>query len=174
MKLRASSRRATTPKPFLGFQVFVQNHVGRKGIPTAASFERWVRAALAATRPRRKQVNIVLFGAAQARALNRRDRGKDYATNVLSYPYEPLPGESAGLLGDIVICPAVVSREAKAQAKPLRDHFAHLTVHGVLHLLGYDHQNDAEAERMERREHRILAGLGIGDPYADATADGTR
>jgi probable rRNA maturation factor len=157
---------ASGGKPFLGFHVFVDSHVGRKGLPANASFERWVHEVLDATRSMRRQVNIALFDEADARGLNRRDRGKDYATNILSYRYEPLPGEKSGLLGDLAICPAVVMREASAQGKPLRDHYAHLTVHGVLHLLGHDHETRAEAERMEALERRILARLGIPDPYA--------
>ena len=147
-------------------RVFVQNRAGRKGVPTRASFEAWVRAALRGSAGERREVNIVLFDEHEARALNRRDRGRDYATNVLSYPYEPLRGERTALLGDLAICAPVVAREALAQGKRPRDHYAHLTVHGVLHLLGHDHQDDAAAERMEALERKILARLGIGDPYA--------
>lgn len=153
-------------KPFLGFGVFVQYRAGRKGVPTARSFGCWVRAALGARRRSRQQVNIVLFDESSAREMNRRYRGKNYATNVLSWPYEPAPREKTGLLGDLVICPAVVAREAADQGKPLRDHYAHLTIHGVLHLLGYDHETAREADRMERLERRILAELGVPDPYA--------
>jgi probable rRNA maturation factor len=148
-----------------GAGVSVLNRAGRKGVPTAASFERWVRAALRGRHQGRRQVNIGLFDETEARALNRRDRGRDYATNILSYAHEPLPGEKSRLLGDLAICPAVVRREAGNQGKPLRDHYAHLTIHGVLHLLGYDHETDAQAEQMETLERRILAGLGISDPY---------
>ncbi len=153
-------------KPFLGFGVFVQYRAGRKGVPTSRSFECWVREALRGRRRGRQQVNIVLFDERAARELNRQYRGKNYATNVLSWPYEPAPREKTGLLGDLVICPAVVAREASEQGKPLRDHYAHLTVHGVLHLLGYDHETPLEAGRMERLERRILSGLGVPDPYA--------
>ncbi|HET7778874.1 MAG TPA: rRNA maturation RNase YbeY [Rudaea sp.] len=153
-------------KPFLGFGVFVQYRAGRKGVPTSRSFECWVREALRGRRRGRQQVNIVLFDERGARELNRQYRGKNYATNVLSWPYEPAPREKTGLLGDLVICPAVVAREASEQGKPLRDHYAHLTVHGVLHLLGYDHETPLEAGRMERLERRILSGLGVPDPYA--------
>jgi probable rRNA maturation factor len=97
--------------------------------------------------------------------MNRQYRGKDYATNVLSFPYEPSPRDKTGLLGDLVMCPPVIAREAKKQGKPLRDHYAHLTIHGVLHLLGYDHEVAAEAKRMEGLEIRILAGFGIANPY---------
>ena len=145
--------------------VFVQNKAGRAGVPLTRSFERWVHAALSGRRKGRTQVNIVLFDETAARVMNRQYRGKDYATNVLGFPYEPLPGEKTGLLGDLVMCPPIIAREALGQGKPLRDHYAHLTIHGVLHLLGYDHQTAAEVERMEALETRILAGLGIADPY---------
>jgi probable rRNA maturation factor len=143
----------------------VESHVGRAGIPTARSFDAWVRAALSRRR-RRCQVGIQLFGPAQARAINRKFRGKDYATNVLSFPYEPLPTERTGLLGDLVLCSSVVAREARQQGKPVRHHYAHLTIHGVLHLLGYDHGTKKEANRMEALEVRILARLGIPAPYS--------
>ncbi len=84
---------------------------------------------------------------------------------MLSFPAELPPGLKLPLLGDLVICAPVVAREATEQGKPLRDHFAHLTIHGVLHLLGYDHENPADAQRMETLEIRILAALGIADPY---------
>ena len=152
-------------KPFLGFGVFTQNRTARKGVPVAASFESWVKAALRGRHAGRQQVNIVLFGEVEARAINRKYRGKDYATNVLSFAYEPGPREKTGLLGDLVICPAVVAREAAEQGKTPREHYAHLTVHGTLHLLGHDHDRPADAKRMEALERTILARLGIADPY---------
>jgi len=152
-------------KPFLGFGVFVENRAGRSGVPTRASFESWVKATLRGRHEGRRQVNIVLFEEAEARAINRKYRGKDYATNVLSFAYEPLRGEKTGLLGDLVICPAVVAREAREQGKKDRDHFAHLTVHGTLHLLGFDHDTPRKESRMEALEKKILAGLGVADPY---------
>ncbi len=126
--------------------------------PCATDFRRWARAALAGS----GQVTIRLVDADEGRALNRDYRGKDYATNVLSFPYESRPA----VVGDLVICPAVVAREATEQGKPLLAHFAHLTVHGMLHLQGRDHDNDADAETMEAEETRILAALGYADPYA--------
>jgi probable rRNA maturation factor len=152
-------------KPPLGFGVFVQYRAGRKGVPATRSFESWVRTALRGRHQGRRQVNIILFDERSAREINRRYRGRNCATNVLSWPYEPAPREKTGLLGDLVICPAVVAREAAEQDKALRDHYAHLTVHGVLHLLGYDHQTPPEADRMEDLERRILAELDIPDPY---------
>jgi probable rRNA maturation factor len=150
----------------LRLEVFVRNHAARRGVPVARSFEHWVRAALAGRRGGRVDVNIALFGMREARLLNRDWRQKDYATNVLSFPYRPEPGERSALIGDLAICPAVVAREAREQRKAVRDHFAHLTVHGVLHLLGYDHENERDALEMEGIERKVLAKLGMSDPYA--------
>ncbi|MCD9045868.1 rRNA maturation RNase YbeY [Luteimonas sp. MHLX1A] len=142
--------------------------VPRKGVPAAASFRRWARAALEG-RIRQADLAIRVVDTAEGQALNRHYRGKDYATNVLSFPAdlpEGLPpGVRLPLLGDLVICAPVVEGEAREQGKPLNAHYAHLTVHGVLHLLGWDHDNDVEAEAMEQLEREILAGLGVDDPY---------
>ena len=146
-------------------RISVQNDAGRKGVPTARSFETWIRAALASRRRGATEIAIALLRRAAARDINRRYRGKDYATNVLSFPYEPLPHEKTALLGDLVICPAVVAREAREQGKPLRNHYAHLTVHGTLHLLGFDHERADDAGAMEAIERKVLAKLGIPDPY---------
>ncbi len=133
--------------------------------PDDAAFGRWVRAALAG---RREQATLSLriVDAEEGRALNAHWRGRDAPTNVLSFPAE-LPAElGIPLLGDLVLCTPVVRREAAEQGKDEADHWAHLVVHGVLHLLGMDHQEDAEAEAMEAAEREVLAGLGIRDPYA--------
>jgi probable rRNA maturation factor len=145
--------------------VFVQNDFGRRDVPVLRSFEAWVRAALTGRHCGRAEVNIALFDIEPARDFNLRYRGKDYATNVLSFPYEPAPHEKSALLGDLVLCPPVIAREAADQGKRVRDHYAHLTVHGVLHLLGHDHESEKDARKMEALERRILAGLGIVDPY---------
>lgn len=138
----------------------------RKGVPAAASFRGWVEAALrGAKRRKATELSIRIVDTKEGRTLNREYRGKDYATNVLSFPVELPPGITLPLIGDLAICAPVVAREAKEQGKHPRDHWAHMTVHGVLHLLGYDHIDDAEAEAMEALETRILAGLGIADPY---------
>lgn len=130
------------------------------------SFRRWVAAALAGAGHRGPaELSIRIVGAREGRSLNRRYRGRDYATNVLSFPAELPSGVAAPLLGDIVISAPVVEREAREQAKPLRDHYAHLAVHGVLHLLGHDHQRERDATRMEALEARILASLDIANPY---------
>ena len=144
--------------------LYLRNEAGRRGVPLRRSFLHWIEA-IPELRRRKAGVSILIVGASKGRRYNREFRDKDYATNVLSFPYEPLPGEKTTLLGDLVICAPVVAREAAAQGKRARDHYAHLTIHGVLHLLGHDHQADAEAERMEALERRILAGLGIADPY---------
>lgn len=142
----------------------------RAGVPAATSFRRWVAAA-AEGRIREADIAIRIVGEDEGRSLNRHYRGKDYATNVLSFPGElpegvKLPkGVTLPLMGDIVLCAPVVAREAAEQAKPALHHYAHLTVHGVLHLLGMDHQDEREAECMERLEREILAALGIDDPY---------
>jgi probable rRNA maturation factor len=140
---------------------------GRAGVPASGSFRRWVEAALRGARRRnRAELAIRIVDVDEGRALNREYRGKDYATNVLSFPAELPPGVVLPLLGDLAICAPVVLHEAAEQGKRPRDHWAHLTVHGVLHLLGHDHVIEAEAELMEALETRILAGLGIDDPYA--------
>jgi probable rRNA maturation factor len=138
----------------------------RKGVPASASFRRWVEAALKGARRRKAtEVAIRIVDADEGQALNLQYRGRDYATNVLSFPVELPPGVDLPLIGDLVICAPVVSLEAAEQGKKPADHWAHLTIHGTLHLLGYDHVDDAEAEAMEALETKVLAGLGIADPY---------
>lgn len=135
---------------------------GQDGLPDEASFTRWVQAALG---ERSTGLTLRLTDADEMAALNHQYRGKDYPTNVLSFPLEfPL---EAGIpyIGDIVICPEVVAHEAQEQHKPLEAHYAHLTVHGVLHLLGYDHETEDGAAAMEALETEILARLGYPDPY---------
>ncbi|URL59432.1 rRNA maturation RNase YbeY [Luteibacter flocculans] len=141
----------------------------RKGVPASASFRRWVEAALKGARRRKAtEVAIRIVDADEGQALNLQYRGRDYATNVLSFPADLPPGVNLPLIGDLVICAPVVAREAAEQGKTAAHHWAHMTVHGTLHLLGYDHIDDAEAEAMEALETRILAGLGIPDPYEAA------
>ena len=123
-----------------------------------ADFVRWARAALVGG----GEITIRLVDADEGQELNNEYRGKDYATNVLSFPYDTEPV----VMGDLVICPSVVAREAAEQKKPLDAHYAHLTVHGMLHLQGWDHDNDDDAEAMENEEKEILAALGYPDPYA--------
>jgi probable rRNA maturation factor len=139
----------------------VQYAVPRGGLPGRADFRRWARAAL------RTDVSVALriVDAEEGRALNRDYRGKDYATNVLTFEYGPDP-ETGALAGDIVLCAPVVEKEAKDQGKPLATHYAHLTVHGLLHLQGYDHETGkADAIAMEAIETFIMQALGFPDPY---------
>ena len=148
--------------------VTVSYALPRAGLPAANSFRKWVAAALDG-RIREADLAIRLVDAREGRALNRHYRGKDSATNVLSFPAELPEGLPEGvrlpLLGDLVLCAPVVAREAREQRKPLAAHYAHMTVHGVLHLLGWNHEDEREAECMEGLEREILAGLGIDDPY---------
>ena len=135
----------------------------RAPTPAPASFRRWAAAALGARR-RPVELSIRVVGESESRRLNARYRGRSYPTNVLSFPCEA-PALSAPPLGDLVICARVVAREAKAQGKTPEAHWAHMVVHGVLHLLGYDHERARDAARMEARETAILARLGYPDPY---------
>ena len=127
-----------------------------------ADFVKWARAALVGG----GEVTIRLVDADEGQTLNNDYRGKDYATNVLSFPYDTEPV----VMGDLVICPSVVTREAAEQNKPLAAHYAHLTVHGMLHLQGWDHENDDDAQAMENEEKEILAAMGYPDPYLASSA----
>lgn len=150
----------------------VQYALPRIGLPAAVSFRRWVQAALQAAEQRGAvELALRLVDAEEGRALNAAWRGKDYATNVLSFPPAAPPDSRRDKhprhLGDLVLCAPVVASEAATQAKSLLQHYAHLTVHGVLHLLGHDHLADNEAKRMEALETRILERLRIPDPYIE-------
>ncbi len=125
-------------------------------IPADAALRKWAGVALA----RRASVTIRYVGEAEGRRLNREFRGKNYATNVLTFVYADRP-----LAGDIVVCAPVVAREAREQQKDIAAHHAHLLVHGMLHLQGFDHERGADAKRMERHERRLLEKLGFPDPY---------
>jgi probable rRNA maturation factor len=144
----------------LAAAVIVQRQVPAKGIPAARSLQHWAAAARAAEH-QAAVITLRIVDAAEGQSLNRDWRGKDYATNVLSFPFE-----EPDYLGDIILCAPVIAREAAEQGKSLRAHWAHLVIHGVLHLQGYDHTEDAEAEAMEQQERELLAGLGFPDPYA--------
>jgi probable rRNA maturation factor len=130
------------------------------GLPARNTLVRWIMAAL----ERDAELTVRFVGAAEARKLNREFRGRDYATNVLTFDYARAPIVRA----DIVLCVPVIKREAREQRKAFRRHLAHLTVHGVLHAQGHTHDRAADAREMESREVRILAELGIDDPYLAA------
>jgi len=133
-----------------------------------------VAAALANFEPEPVELSVVLAGDTAVRALNRDHRGKDSPTNVLSFPPAFAPPSGPRPLGDVILALETVRREAAEQGKPAVDHLRHLVVHGVLHLSGYDHGTEAEAEEMEELERLILAGLGVADPYAEPPAPAGR
>ncbi|MGM0983571.1 MAG: rRNA maturation RNase YbeY [Pseudomonadota bacterium] len=142
------------------------------GLPSQAELEAWVAGVLARhAGESRHELTIRYVDDSESQALNRSYRGVDKPTNVLSFPFESPPDVELPLLGDLVICHPVVTREAAEQDKSLRAHYAHLVVHGTLHLLGHDHEEEAEAEAMEALEREILASLGIADPYAPSNRD---
>ena len=137
-----------------------------EGMPQAADFQRWLDAAILPFQEE-AEVTVRLVDEAESQELNHTYRGKDKPTNVLSFPFECPPGIELPLLGDLVICRQVVEREATEQGKPLMAHWAHMVVHGSLHLLGYDHIEDGEAEEMEALEIEFMAALGFANPYQD-------
>ncbi|MCG3201440.1 MAG: Endoribonuclease YbeY [Gammaproteobacteria bacterium] len=145
-------------------RTFVQYTTRRRGVPHPRSVRRWAQAALRSVRRRSGDLTVRFVGAREGRALNRRWRGRDYATNVLSFP-GAAASDAIAWLGDIVLCVPVILAEARAQRKPADAHYAHMVVHGVLHLLGYDHLRGGDAIMMERRETAILRSLGYPDPY---------
>ena len=136
----------------------VQYAIDATGLPRRAELRKWLRAALR----RDAEVTLRIVAEDEGRALNREYRKRDYATNVLTFVYQE---ELDGLVGDIVLCAPVVEREATEQRKPLTAHFAHLVIHGALHLQGYDHEDDSDAQAMEASEVQILARLGYDNPY---------
>lgn len=148
--------RARRPMPSV-LSLSVQYIADEAELPSRAQLRRWAAAAL----DRSACVTIRFVDAREGRDLNRQFRERDYATNVLSFHYGDDP-----VTGDLVICTQVVRREARAQRKQLREHYAHLVVHGMLHLQGYDHEKgERAARRMENREREVLARFGIADPY---------
>jgi len=153
-KVDRKSWNGTSPR----LELAVQYATRRRGLPSRTQVRRWARAAL----ERSARVTVRLVGAREARALNRSFRGRDYATNVLTFVMREHPR----LEGDLALCAPVIAREARAQGKSAAAHYAHLVVHGVLHLQGYDHESGADARVMERRESSIVARLGYPDPYS--------
>ena len=146
---------------FVDLQVATENI---EGLPTEEQIVQW---ATAAVQPEGDEVEMTvrIVDEAESHELNLTYRGKDRPTNVLSFPFECPDEVELPLLGDLVICRQVVEREAAEQEKPLMSHWAHMVVHGSLHLLGYDHIEDDEAEEMESLETQIMQGLGFDDPY---------
>ncbi|RDE73111.1 rRNA maturation RNase YbeY [Haemophilus sputorum] len=152
--------------PIIDLQIASENS---EGLPTLEQFTHWVETALAFEAQTEDfpetEMTIRIVDEEESQTLNREYRGKDYPTNVLSFPFEVPEGIELPLLGDLVICRQVMEREAKEQQISLASHWAHLAVHGTLHLLGYDHIEEAEAEEMEGLETQIMQKLGFEDPY---------
>ncbi len=149
--------------------VELDNASGDTEIPTRSQFEQWSSLALSATGPADAEqsclLSIRVVDAEESAYLNQHYRHKAGPTNILSFPCEAQIPDQPPLLGDLAICAPVVRREAEAQGKPLQHHWAHLTVHGVLHLRGHDHEHSEQAAMMETIEIRVLQHLGIPDPY---------
>jgi probable rRNA maturation factor len=143
----------------VSLDVVLRYRTRRPWAPGPASLRRWARLAAGG---RRGELGIRVVGSREGRQLNERWRGRAYATNVLSFPAAP---ELGGQIGDIVVCAPVVAREAREQGKTLAAHWAHMIVHGTLHLVGFDHARAKDARRMEGRERALLARIGIADPY---------
>jgi probable rRNA maturation factor len=154
----AAAVTAKTPK----LRLEVQYAAKDSQAPSRTEFRKWIRSAL------KQDAEIVLrvVGATESRDLNRNFRGRDYATNVLTFVYGNAEGGAQTLAGDIVLCAPVIESEASQQHKMPTAHYAHLTVHGVLHLQGYDHQTEVDAAEMERLETHIIEKLGYKDPYS--------
>jgi len=160
MPTSVSTKKTAKPKLALA----VQYATGTlEGLPTRPQVRRWVQAALAHA----AEITVRFVAEEEGQALNRDYRGKDYATNVLSFVYTGDPTQGS-ISGDLVLCAPVVAHEAQQQNKTVQAHYAHLLVHGVLHLQGFDHETAAEARVMEAREQAIVIGLGFADPYRDA------
>lgn len=143
------------------FRLAVQYATDNKNLPTRPQFRRWVKATLL----REAEIVLRIVDESEGYELNSSYRGKKYATNVLTFVYD----DTQPLSGDVVLCAAVVEKEAQQQHKDLTAHYAHLTVHGVLHVQGYDHIDEAEAAAMEKLEAEILIQLGYNDPYKERT-----
>ncbi len=146
-------------------QAYEADEVMAKAIPSLEQIEAWANAVLVAENTGEQEITVRFTDDEESQTLNHEYRGKDKPTNVLSFPFEVPPGIEMNLLGDLVICVPVIMREAQEQDKTPTNHYAHMVVHGILHLLGYDHIDDADADIMEAKEIRILASLNIGNPY---------
>jgi probable rRNA maturation factor len=151
-------------------QVTLQNRAKQPQTPSKKQFQAWVQASLLNS-GKTNEVTIRIVNSTESATLNKKFRHKTGPTNVLSFAYLPIPGEDQVSLGDIVICAELVKQEAEAEHKTLVAHWAHLTVHGVLHLQGYDHIEPQAAQAMEQLEAKILKNLGFTDPYQNMEKD---
>lgn len=153
------------------YQIDIESNSQSQHIPTADKIERWISAALAAHQLTEAEVSVYIVDEAESQELNAQYRNKDKPTNVLSFPAD-LPEEiEIPLLGDLVVCAPVVEREAQEQGKTLDAHWAHMLIHGTLHLLGFDHIEDEEAETMEALETQLITALNYPAPYTETTTE---
>lgn len=149
----------------MNLTVELQNATEERELPTASQFQRWAELALARAECKECEITIRLVDEKEMSELNESYRKKKGPTNILSFPFEPPAGMELPLIGDLIICAPLVRKEAQEQKKSLEAHWAHLTIHGCLHLLGYDHQKPKEAKTMENLETQLLQKLGLPDPY---------
>ena len=150
----------------MNYQIDIEVNSQHPLIPSQEKCEAWITAVLQHQKLNNAEVSVYVVDEDEGRQINRDYRGKDYATNVLSFPADIPEEVGVPLLGDLVICAPVIEREAKEQNKDINAHWAHMLVHGSLHLLGYDHMEETEADLMEELETRLLQQLGFPPPYA--------
>lgn len=150
----------------MSLSVDILRDVENSDLPSDEEITAWANLA-AAERSEGAELCIRILSESESQELNRDYRGKDKPTNVLSFPFEAPPGLPINILGDLAICADIVTHEANEQGKRVQDHWAHMVIHGTLHLLGFDHINDDDAEIMEALERKLLASLEIPDPYAE-------
>ena len=155
----------------MAYQIDVEINSQSQQIPSMSDLERWISAALHSQQLEEAEVSLYIVDETEGQELNSQYRGKDYPTNVLSFPADIPEEVGIPLLGDLIVCAPVVEREAQEQGKTLAAHWAHMLVHGRLHLLGFDHIEDAEAEEMEALETEIITGLGYPAPYQELTTE---
>lgn len=145
-------------------KIVIQRATSHSNIPSRYYFQRWINLVLDSEK-RKGEITIRIVDEAESKDLNSRYRHKNKPTNVLSFPFQPLGNLDLSILGDLVICVRVVEKEAKQQNKKILAHWAHMVIHGTLHLLGYDHVKENEAEIMEKKEILLLAKMGFENPY---------
>lgn len=155
----------------MAYQIDIESNSQNQQVPAMADLEHWISVALQSQEFVDAEVSVYIVDEDEGQELNAQYRGKDYPTNVLSFPADIAAEVGVPLLGDLVVCAPVVAREAQEQGKTLQAHWAHMLVHGTLHLIGFDHIEDDEAETMETLETQIVIGLGYPAPYKDITEE---
>ncbi|MDR7090266.1 rRNA maturation RNase YbeY [Cellvibrio fibrivorans] len=155
----------------MAYQIDIESNSQSQQIPAVADLERWISVALQSQKLAEAEVSVYIVDEDESQELNAQYRGRDYPTNVLSFPADIAEEVGVPLLGDLVVCAPVVEREAQEQGKTLQAHWAHMLIHGTLHLVGFDHIDDDEAEAMETLETLILTSLGYPAPYQEITEE---